>query len=45
MREIEIDFDNAEFFDVMIEAIKREKQIKSWSRKRKNALICATNPS
>ena len=26
-------------------AIEREKQIKSWSRKRKNALVNETNPS
>ena len=25
-------------------AIEREKQIKSWSRKKKNALICRDNP-
>ncbi len=33
-----------EFFDVMIEAIKREKQIKSWSRKRKDNLVNKMNP-
>jgi len=33
-----------EFFDVMIEAIQREKQIKSWSRKRKNDLVETMNP-
>ena len=29
----------------MAEAIAREKQIKSWSRKRKDGLISSNNPS
>ena len=29
----------------MAEAIAREKQIKSWSRKRKDELISSNNPS
>ena len=28
----------------MMDAITREKQLKSWSRKRKNALISVNNP-
>lgn len=34
----------AEKFDKIKEAIMREKQIKSWSRKRKNELIEKVNP-
>lgn len=33
-----------EVFDNIQSAIKREKQIKSWSRKRKNKLIATINP-
>jgi len=33
-----------EFFGNMPDAIKREKQIKTWSRKRKLALIESVNP-
>jgi len=33
-----------EFFDTMIEAITREKQIKSWSRNKKKILINSSNP-
>ena len=33
-----------EVFEDPISAIEREKQIKSWSRKRKNALIMKFNP-
>ena len=33
-----------EEFGSMTDAIAREKQIKSWSRKRKDALIATTNP-
>ncbi len=33
-----------EFYGNMPEAIKREKQIKTWSRKRKLALIESVNP-
>jgi len=33
-----------EAFDDMAVAIEREKQIKGWSRKKKNALIAQTNP-
>ena len=34
-----------EIFDSPLEAIEREKQIKSWSRKRKNQLVEAENSS
>ena len=34
-----------EEFGSMAEAIAREKQIKSWSRKRKDELISSNNPS
>ena len=34
-----------EEFGSMAEAIAREKQIKSWSRKRKDGLISSNNPS
>lgn len=33
-----------EIFDTPLEAIEREKQIKSWSRKRKNQLVRTENP-
>ncbi len=33
-----------EAFDDMAAAIRREKQIKGWSRKKKNALIANVNP-
>lgn len=33
-----------EVFNNVIDAIEREKQIKSWSRKRKNDLIKTMNP-
>lgn len=33
-----------EFFDQMTEAIQREKQLKKWSRMKKNALIEKMNP-
>jgi len=33
-----------EFIEEMTEAIKREKQLKSWSRSRKNDLINKMNP-
>jgi len=33
-----------EFFDEMIEAIKREKQLKRWTRKKKDCLIEKMNP-
>ena len=35
---------HVEEFGNMIDAIAREKQLKSWSRKRKDALITANNP-
>jgi putative endonuclease len=34
-----------EIFDTPLEAIEREKQIKSWSRKGKNQLVETKNPS
>ena len=34
-----------EIFDSPLEAIEREKQIKSWSRKRKNQMVEAENSS
>jgi len=34
-----------EFFDVMAEAITREKQLKKWSRIKKNFLIFSFNPN
>ena len=34
-----------EHFTSIHEAIKREKQLKSWSRKKKNALIQTINPN
>ena len=34
-----------EIFDSPLEAIEREKQVKSWSRKRKNQLVEAENSS
>lgn len=34
-----------EIFDTPLEAIEREKQIKSWSRKRKNLLVETKNPA
>ena len=36
---------HAERFETMPEAIKREKQLKKWSRARKIALIETNNPS
>lgn len=34
-----------EVFETPLEAIEREKQIKSWSRKRKDKLIQVSNPT
>ena len=33
-----------EYFDYINNAIKREKEIKDWNRKRKDALVTAFNP-
>ena len=40
-----IDLLHYEIFETPIEAIEREKQIKSWSRKRKDRLIQTSNPT
>lgn len=40
-----IDLIYFEIFDTPFDAIEREKQIKSWSRKRKDQLIKTTNPT
>lgn len=40
-----IDLIYYEVFETPLEAIEREKQIKSWSRKRKDKLIKTVNPT